>query len=398
MMEYISANKKHILRIALVVLYAVSLPWIANCTDSQYALLSKLRLIPYAMISLLALFTLLEGIKKKGSLLQYIKDHLVLIVCCIVALCIFIASHNIQPIVFVIMLVALSDEGFEEFLKPILLTHIAFMILTIVLSKMGIIEQVVIGRNNSDVIRQSLGYMYPLELHGHFFIIVLMYILFRKEKYTWSECLGINGLNIVLFQFSDARTDVIMVFVVSVLALLLQYIKTDWLINKKMLWLYAIGTIAFVVIPFIMTIAFNPTNEFEATLNRALSNRLYITNYVIEEEGLPIFGKEMEWVGFGRTGTNIEETYNWVDFSFIKDTIDYGLVFTGIFTCGWIYMFYDQIKKRSKYGILVVMVLLLSCIIEYRSFLPHIYPLILLMAPAIMVENKDILKIKVEDE
>ena len=398
MIEAIHTNKKKILMVALILLYAISLAWIANCTDAQYAVLSKLRLIPFAILCLMALDTLVVGIKEKGSFFGYIKDHMVLMVCCVVALIIFLVSHNIQPIIFIVMLVAIAEFGFDEFIKPVLITHIVFMITTITLCKLGFIEQVEIGRNNSDIIRQSLGYMYPLELHGHFLIIVLMYIYIRKEKYMWAECLGINGINYVLFQYSNARTDVIFVFFVSVCALLLTFIKSNWLVKKNCLWVYAIITIICAIVPFVMVINFDPTSEFQSNLNHALSNRLYISNYVVEEEGIPLFGKEMEWIGFGRTGNNIEETYNWVDMSCIKDTIDYGVVFSVIFTGGWIYMFYDQIKKKNKYGILVVMVLMLSCIIEYRSFLPYIYPIILLMAPGIMVENKYLLKVQVIDE
>jgi hypothetical protein len=146
-------------------------------------------------------------------------------------------------------------------------------------------------------------------------------------------------------------------------------------------------------VPFLLTFLYNPDNAFLYKLNSILSGRLRVAHQVVSETGLHLFGTYLDWVGSGFTGEGMGSDYNWIDFSFVKDTVDYGILFEILFTLGFIYMFYTQIRKKNIYGIIIIAVLLLSSVLEYHTFMPYTYPLTLMMCTAVMTENRDILRI-----
>ncbi len=401
-MKFLHDHKAKIATLTLMFYYAVSLPWLTKYTETEMFFMKKMRIPAYALFLMLAFDTVYWSIVRYhekrpdisylSAVAGWIADHVLLLVCGIVALGIFLSTSHMQPLIFLVMLTGIADTGFDKHITGIFFVHILFMILTIILFHLGIKEQVTIGRAGTDMVRQSLGYIYPLDFHGHFFFIVLMYIYLKKDSFRIPDYLMINAANLLMFELTNARNDFFMIILASTLAVAVCR-NHEKIAGKIRLWLCSAYTVFVTGVPFLLTFLYSRDNAFLHKLNSILSGRLRVAHQVVSETGLHLFGTYLDWVGSGFTGEGMGSDYNWIDFSFVKDTVDYGILFEILFTLGFIYMFYTQIRKKNIYGIIIIAVLLLSSVLEYHTFMPYTYPLTLMMCTAVMTENRDILRL-----
>ena len=397
--NWISANKKVLVTMTLCLCYATGLVWITMYTERVMSVCTKLRYLSYFLFILLACDTVINDIERYllkcneknlfRGILKYAADHLFLCIWALMSVAVFIKTKHMQPAVFLCMILSMADTGFDKHIKAVFYVQICFMIMVLLLYNRGLIDPVNITRGEGNI-RYSLGYMYPLELQGHFLYITLMYIYVRRKEFMYNDFLLINLANILLYQFTDAKTDFCAAVIVTVAALAVNIIGSERVIKHLHLWFWEGCALLSVVLPWILVLLYDHSNSRWVEFDRLLTWRLYCTNQVLKDTGIPLFGRIVEWVGLGYSngGDLNGQTYYWIDSSFIKDAVDYGLVFSILLLLGFLFMIAYEFREKNVFGVIMLEGLLLAAMMEYKTFLPSVYPVILLMSSGILMTNK----------
>jgi hypothetical protein len=298
-------------------------------------------------------------------------------------------GHTLQ-FKILLMLIAMSDTDYDTHLKDLFVVNILFMFAVIMLFHFGVISEATATRPDG-LIRHSLGYIYPLDFHAHLVSIVLMYLYFRKDKFGIIDLALINAANFVMYKVTDSRTDMLVIILGSVILFIMNKVNTDKLINRFTEGLAVIYTACIGIIPFILTKIYDPANSFMSRLNRILSDRLTVQQRVVSETGIPMFGRFMIWNGNGGEGVVHVEEYNWIDSSFLRDSIDYGWVFVVLMLIAFILLYHHLFEKKNKEGILVITLFLLNALLEHNTMLTYVFPVMLMLSEIIMKSNRSLI-------
>lgn len=385
--------KTNIAGLLLGVYYASALPDVTMLVVEQPALMgicNQIRTYTVYGIYLLAAYTLITDFldSREEGILQTVKRYLPFLAISSVCICVKISTGDMLPLKIVLFMAAVHKTDLKKIFMILLAVHIVFTLAVFAAFKAGMITDVIVPRKNGSI-RHSLGFIYPLDLHGHYLSMVFMYMYIRAEKFNAYDAGIVNALSALLFLATNARTDLLVIILAS---LVLVYVNRK---GFKKISDHAAGicagayTLALTLTPFILTAVYDPESSFMAKLNRALTNRLAIQQKVIRETGYPLFGKAMEWIGWGAyDGTNRPD-YNFVDCTFLKDTIDFGIFFEILFIAGMIALFLYLLKKGELTSAVIMAFFLLSCTIEYHTVLTYMYPILLLLNNVLINEGRE---------
>ena len=220
------------------------------------------------------------------------------------------------------------------------------------------------GRN-----RHSLGYVYPSYIASIFFYMVLAYMYIRKEKLHLLETIMIGVLNCIIFVLTDSKTSFVLTFLAIVVFLVLKYYKKELKNNliSKLLYSYSVFGIA--IISIVTCIVYNDENNFLVKINSFINNRLIMGHNALVEHGVTLFGEKIRWIGFGGLGyttSALKEEYNFVDCSYVKVLLDYGIIFFVIMLSGYALVSYRAIKEKDRFLCTCILFMCIYSIIEPR--------------------------------
>lgn len=220
------------------------------------------------------------------------------------------------------------------------------------------------GRN-----RHSLGYVYPSYIASIFFYMVLAYMYIRKEKLHLLETIMIGVLNCIIFVLTDSKTSFVLTFLAIVVFFVLKYYKKELKNNliSKLLYSYSVFGIA--IISIVTCIVYNDENNFLVKINSFINNRLIMGHNALVEHGVTLFGEKIRWIGFGGLGyttSALKEEYNFVDCSYVKVLLDYGIIFFVIMLSGYALVSYRAIKEKDRFLCTCILFMCIYSIIEPR--------------------------------
>lgn len=220
------------------------------------------------------------------------------------------------------------------------------------------------GRN-----RHSLGYIYPSYIASIFFYMILAYMYIRKEKLHLLETIMIGVLNCIIFVLTDSKTSFVLTFLAIVVFFVLKYYKKELKNNliSKLLYSYSVFGIA--IISIVTCIVYNDENNFLVKINSFINNRLIMGHNALLEHGVTLFGERIRWIGFGGLGyttSALKEEYNFVDCSYVKVLLDYGIIFFVVMLSGYALVSYRAIKQKDRFLCICILFMCIYSIIEPR--------------------------------
>lgn len=305
-------------------------------------------------------------------------------------ICIF-ASKNTYQFKLFMFLIAMSDTDLDNHYKGLFLINVLFMGWIMWMTSQGQIRDVTAYREGSDIVRHSLGYIFPLDCHGHLLSIVLIYMYLRKQKFDWYDVIAVNVPNYLLYTQTDARTDMIVIVLASITLFIVNEIGQEKFSGYIWSCLEAAGTLLMGICPFILTWMYDPEIPWMKKLNSLLSNRLALQKKVVAEEGFSLFGKPIQWTGWGGYDGTDKPDYNYVDCSFMRDTFDRGISFEVIFLTGCTFLYFFLNKKKDVTGSILMFFFLLSALVEDHIIMIQFYPIMFLFAGIVMLDNREFL-------
>ena len=134
---------------------------------------------------------------------------------------------------------------------------------------------------------------------------------------------------------------------------------------------YIIPTLAITFI-LAMSYLYNINDSFAISMNKMLSNRLQLTCTAFQDYDVTLFGQDTQWNGWGGFGysENIDTqnyVYNYLDNSYARLILDYGVIFTILVIMGYTIILIQNYKKKDYWMIFIIFIILVLSELE-----PHL--------------------------
>ncbi|MBR6315845.1 MAG: hypothetical protein IKR58_02465 [Lachnospiraceae bacterium] len=224
----------------------------------------------------------------------------------------------------VMLVLSARNVRCESIFHVFFAVQLPIMICSILLSLTGVIENEL--WEEAERMRYSLGYTYCTYGSHIFLFLTLAYMALRK-KITIIEALILLGLNFLFYTQTLTKTD---------LLLFVPAITGCYLIGRLHLgvsdarWsrglLMAAGPVL-AGIAITVQYVYDETNYFWHTADTFLRGRISLGHQGLADYGITLFGQKIKWVGASGNRLHPDWVYNYVDCSYLKYLLNYGLIF-----------------------------------------------------------------------
>lgn len=332
----------------------------------------------YTVVKLLSLLFLIIHESKTGvwrkndlSLLGIFGIIILILLSCGIAP----ASELVLLWVFVF---CARNIDFKRVAKVTMIISIATIILIILSSYFGIIENYISQRGYMGIYRSYLGFRYSLFGPFLFLNVVTLYVYVSYGKKNYLQLLICLIFATYLYFMTDSRLAYLLTVLVIIIGFLLNH---NWIeIPGRIIFIFCMRW-AFVisaVISIVITILYRPGMIVLRDINMALGNRLALGHEAILEYGFTLLGQKIVWVGNGLNEEGLTSTlqYNYVDSFYLQLLLNFGVITFSLLLFLLTVVQLQFYKARNYVGMILMSVIALHGIIDdlikylhYNTFL-----------------------------
>lgn len=236
------------------------------------------------------------------------------------------------PVIFIF---SSRNMDYRDFFKVTMIVQLSVMGTSVLCSLCGIIPNEIWEEEGR--IRYSLGYTFCTYGSHISFFLTLVYISI-KQKYHIMEAAALFVWNYVWYRVTNTRIDIVLCIPV----ILGSYILGRYDLRLWRHWFCRLALIlAGPVLAIIMVAVhwFYRVNRLRwIQLNTLLNGRIFYGHDALHRYPPTLWGQSIKWVGRGGVKLHPDWTYNYVDCSYIKYFINYGLIFFVLLLLGMMLM------------------------------------------------------------
>ena len=242
-------------------------------------------------------------------------------------LLIYVATGYNNLFDFIFLLLGAKNIKSKKIVKTYFIITTFLIIITVISSKIGIIENLQYYRPQSGKMRQSFGAIYPTDFGAHIFYLILSYCYIKRKEISYVNILVFISLSIFLLEYCDARLDAICIIVTSLLFILDKF-KPKFIFKGIFKWVLTYSVLICSVISIGITLMYNynPYSTKSIFLDKVLSERLQLGSLAIDTYGFSLFGKYVLTNGYGASTATVEN-YFFIDCSYLSIALRNGIVF-----------------------------------------------------------------------
>ena len=340
--------------------------------------------------------------KKKQISITFVALLIISVLC-------FLFSKNMDILILLFILYNLRNINKEILFKRIFYIYLSMFILVVLLSFVGILPDWIFWQGKT--IRHSYGFIFSTDIASVYLMIILLYCYLKKDKGNIILLLAFELFNIFLMNNCHARMSFILItFVIAIMLLskvtcirkiYSKLLSVKWLELTKKITLQILPIIIMIALTFVL-ILFRNNQEIGIRINAFLDNRIYYANSALEEYDVSIFGKDIQWNGLGGKKYSLHfdsenYKYNFVDISYFKIMLDYGIVVLILVICAYQKIITDLYKKQERWKVFIIIILLAWSIIEPYLFDISRNVFIILFADYLL-NNKNVIKKEKNEE
>lgn len=346
-------------------------------------------------------------IKILYDIYQEKKLNINILIIAVLSIIIFLFSKNKSIIEITILLISLRKMNYNKLIKLALRVFIVIFAVIINLSLLGLIPDWTYTRG--ETIRHSLGFLYPTDCIGIFFSIILMIFYIKKSNITVWEILFLQTVNTFLYKYTDGRmsfilaTILLLTMLISKRKIIKKFLYDNEIVQKILSVICYITPITLFILFNLIVLLYTDRNAFSIKINNLLSGRIEYTYNAYQNYGVPIFGKDIEWMGWGGHGyTDSKDAsnfkYNFVDSSYAKMIFDYGILFTMLVILSYTKILVIKNKEKDYWTVITLIYILIWSFIEPYLINFGRNPLVLLLIPLINLGKNINLNIRKENK
>lgn len=268
---------------------------------------------------------------------NYLPQTIINILALLILIVIWRTSHDVKFFSMGVFILGARKVNFRKLIYLYLIIGVLFLFFAICSSLTGLIKNLIYYRGaKTDVVRQSLGIIYPTDFAAHVLYLFLAYFYLRFSKLNIFDYLSLILSAIILMIVSDARLNVYALILMIPIFFFGKRAKEGKLISSFIAYFYWTVPIITAYIIGFLTIFYDRSNHIMLKLNSLLSDRLKYGSEAFQKYGISILGQRVQEHGWGGLkGQNMADRsmlnhYFFIDSSFMRLLIIYGVVATVI--------------------------------------------------------------------
>lgn len=282
-------------------------------------------------------------------------------------------SKDFTVLMMGIFIIGAKNVNFNIIIRDYLVIGMITLIVILLSAKLGIITDLIYHRVGTNVVRQSFGIVYPTDFAAHVVFLILAYVYLNFAKISLPEYVAMALVAWLLFKLCNARFSTIALLVAIPIIIIGQRARQDKIISKFLASFYWTVPVLLAYITQALTYFFNPNKHNFIRINNALSGRLQYGHIGYEKYGFSLFGQHIIEHGWGgAAGLRMSKLQNgnyfFIDSSFIKSPILYGVVITLLLVLILTITSWRSVVNRDFALASVIVIVSLSAVVEQHLF------------------------------
>lgn len=255
----------------------------------------------------------------------------------LLAIVIFHNSGDTNIIMLMLFLLASMNIHIEAVVNIYFVVALVLTLVTVGASVIGVIDNYAYVVSGST--RLAFGFIYTTDFAAHVFYLCLAFAYIVREKINIIYMLLPAVLSVVVFWFTKAKLDTILMITVTILMAFYRYGNLNFLNKKK--WLLGFFPFAMMLVSIICSYFYNANSQVFSKIDTLLTNRLAMGHLALYEYPIKFFGQYISQHGSGGLsfdtgltthGANL--AYFFIDSSYIKMLLAFGIVFFILYLFG----------------------------------------------------------------
>lgn len=286
-------------------------------------------------------------------------------------LAVLIYQNSGDTSIVVLMLFLLSSLNCRSggVVKLYFWTALALMAVTIGSALVGVLDNYQYQVNGS--VRYAFGFLYSTDFAAHIFYLCLAYVYIRGRRLRKLEFAIPVVLAALVYVLTKAKLDTALLILVLLAAMDYRRLSNSQM--KK----FDRGLYLFPVIMATLSIGaswlFTPTNDVFVKVDDFFTHRLAMGHLALYEYPMRWFGQYVFQQGSGglsfptgltTTGANL--AYFFIDSSYVKVLLSFGLVFLGLYLFGLSRAIRINVDRQAYLLPLVLVIICISSIIDHH--------------------------------
>ena len=270
-----------------------------------------------------------------------------------------------------IFVLGARNVDFKRIIKIYFYAGMLLLAFVVISAMGGLIRNLVYRRDMTNIVRQSFGIAYPTDFAAHVLYLILAYAYLKFGKIKWYDYAVFLAAAVFLVKFSDARLSAYAIILSIPVLWIGQRAQTDHLLSRFIASFYWTVPILSAYLVIIASYFFTPSNKILTKVNNASSGRLFLGHKAISEYGFSMFGKQIIEHGWGganglKMSQNAPANYFFVDSSFLRMTILYGIIMAIIILLAMTKISWESFQKGSFALASIIVIVSVSAMVEQR--------------------------------
>lgn len=270
-----------------------------------------------------------------------------------------------------IFVLGARNVDFKRIIKIYFYVGMLLLAFVVISAMGGLIRNLVYRRDMTNIVRQSFGIAYPTDFAAHVLYLILAYAYLKFGKIKWYDYAVFLAAAVFLVKFSDARLSAYAIILSIPVLWIGQRAQTDHLLSRFIASFYWTVPILLAYLVIIASYFFTPSNKTLTKVNNASSGRLFLGHKAISEYGFSMFGKQIIEHGWGganglKMSQNAPANYFFVDSSFLRMTILYGIIMVIIILLAMTKISWESFQKGSFALASIIVIVSVSAMVEQR--------------------------------
>ena len=266
------------------------------------------------------------------------------------------------------LIIAAQNMSMDKIVKRYFAISVTVMLITVLSSQIGIIENAVWTSAASGIVRYGFGYIYPTDFVSCVFFLVCAYIyLNREEDFNIVTFGAMIGIAYVTYKFCHTRLDSLCIIFAAFVYVLLK-LRQGKALNRILKCASYISIPLFAFCSIYTTMIYDGTNPYMAGLNILLSNRLFYGKQGIQNYGFSLFGQYVAMRGHSVKSENAVGEWFYLDCSYLNIALRYGMICLIVVCALLVFLIYRQYQKGDRVVPALIILIGINSMIAHHLF------------------------------
>ena len=268
------------------------------------------------------------------------------------------------------------DVDFNGITRVYVIESLVMTLITIVSALVGLINNYIYIRTGTGAIRMSLGFVYPTDFAAHVFYIFVGITVLCYSKINWKFVVAYGMMSYITYRLTDARGPSIMILVLGIVVFVYKKLGEK---GTKALpdSLLQYGSVICAALTMLMIHFYDANNESWRFINSFTTNRLAYAQNIMKQNTITLFGQYIEQRGDGEGGRLVGQAYTYIDLSFQRVLLMYGIVLL-VFILLYSVLLFRKSKKSNNFMIPLLLFIIAVYSMTSQHYFDFSYNFILL--------------------